>query len=280
LIERAYRVGEQVGLAVWTQDEAGPSQAIPPPGPSWQPAGQPARVPHEYVRGGTAKLLTLFRPATGAVRAQPVLGAPNAVLHPWLRHEVAALLADLPELPADVAAVRASHAFWAVWQAGLATPVALPDAPEALPPLRALLVWDTLAGHKTPAVVAWLVGHGVLPLYPPLGGSWLGDPLGDGGVGAAQPRPAGARRPAPSERPAGHRLAGRHGPRLERHPHPVRLGWETATAPLARPPAAACAGRRRCRHASSSPAPRATTVSLRTSVRMTSDPLVGHAAND
>lgn len=110
------------------------------------------------------------------MRAQPVLRAPNAVLHPWLRNEVTALLAAqpaLPEVPADDAAVRASHAFWEVWQAGLATPVTLPEAPQALPPLRALLVWDNLAGHKTPAVVDWLVGHGVLPLYTPLGGSWL-----------------------------------------------------------------------------------------------------------
>ena len=163
-------MGEALGLAVWTQDEAGPYQAIPQPGRSWQPAGQPARRPHEYVRGGTAKLLTLFRPATGEVRAQPVLAAPNAVLHPWLRQEWAAILAAQPALPDDVAAVRASRAFWAVWQAGLATPGALP---AVLPPLRALLVWDNLAGHKTPALVDWLIGRGVLPLYTPLGGSWL-----------------------------------------------------------------------------------------------------------
>ncbi|MBI3974608.1 MAG: transposase [Chloroflexi bacterium] len=149
---------------------AGPYQAIPQPGPSWQPAGQPARHPHEYVRGGTAKLLTLFHPATDQVRAQPVAAAPNAVLHPWLRDEVAALLAALPAVSADTASVRATHAFWDVWQAGLATPVVLP---EALPPLRALLVWDNLAGHKTPALVDWLVARGVLPLYTPLGGSWL-----------------------------------------------------------------------------------------------------------
>ena len=163
-------VGEQVGLAVWTQDEAGPYQAIPQPGPSWHPEGQPARRPHEYVRGGTAKLLTLFRPATGELRAQPVLSAPNAVLHPWLRDEVTALLATHPQLPDDVAALRASRTFWEAWQVGLSAPVALP---AGLPPLRALLVWDNLAGHKTPELVDWLIDHGVLPLYTPLGGSWL-----------------------------------------------------------------------------------------------------------
>ncbi len=100
LIERAYTQGERLGLQVWTQDEAGPYQALPQPGPSWQPEGQPVRHPHEYVRGGTAKLLTLFRPATGEVRALPVARAPNAVLHPWLTRELEAILADLPVPPA------------------------------------------------------------------------------------------------------------------------------------------------------------------------------------
>jgi hypothetical protein len=176
VIEQAYRVGEALGLAVWTQDEAGPSQAIPPPGPAWRPEGQPVRHPHEYVRGGTAKLLPVFRPATGELRAQPVRAAPNAVLHPWLRQEWAAILAAQPALPDDVAAARAQRAFWDVWRRGLATPVPLP---AVLPPLRALrvwvvwVVWDNLAGHKTPAMVDWLVARGVLPLYTPLGGSWL-----------------------------------------------------------------------------------------------------------
>ena len=36
-----------------------------------------------------------------------------------------------------------------------------------------LLILDNLAGHKSPALVAWLVSQGILPLYTPLGGSWL-----------------------------------------------------------------------------------------------------------
>ena len=143
--------------------------------------GQPARRPHEYVRGGTAKRLKLFRPATGELRAQPVRSAPNAVLHPWRRQEWAAILAARPALPDDVAAARARRADWEAWQAGLPTPVPLP---AVLPPLRALLVWvvwDHLAGHKTPALVDWLIGQGVLPLYTPLGGSWLN---------MAEPRPS------------------------------------------------------------------------------------------
>ena len=36
-----------------------------------------------------------------------------------------------------------------------------------------LLVLDNLSGHKTPALVCWLMAHGIMPLYTPLGGSWL-----------------------------------------------------------------------------------------------------------
>src|SRR6478609_6585740 len=36
-----------------------------------------------------------------------------------------------------------------------------------------LLVLDNLVGHKMPAFVLWLFSMGVMPLYPPLGGSWL-----------------------------------------------------------------------------------------------------------
>lgn len=57
-----------------------------------------------------------------------------------------------------------------MWQSGLAAPFTLP---EQLPPLRLLLVWDNLAGHKTPEMVLWLCRHGIMPLYTPLGGSWL-----------------------------------------------------------------------------------------------------------
>jgi hypothetical protein len=46
LIERAYREGETRGLAVWTQDEAGPYQTRPYPGQSWKMASRAARYPH------------------------------------------------------------------------------------------------------------------------------------------------------------------------------------------------------------------------------------------
>jgi hypothetical protein len=44
---------------------------------------------------------------------------------------------------------------------------------QELPPLRMLLVWDNLAGHKTPALLGWLMAHGLMPLSTPLAGSWL-----------------------------------------------------------------------------------------------------------
>lgn len=39
-------------------------------------------------------MLTVFRPATGQVRAKGVERALNAVLHPWLTEELLALLAQ------------------------------------------------------------------------------------------------------------------------------------------------------------------------------------------
>lgn len=168
MIEDAYRLGAEAGLAVWAQDEAGPFQTVPYPGGSWTPAGLPAHQPHEYIRNGTAKLLTLFHPATGAVRVKGVTSCTNQVLHPWLERELAAILAALP--PPALLTPAANRAAWAAWQAGLATPITLPAEP---PPLRLLLVLDNLAGHLTPGFVLWLFAHGVMPLYTPLGGSWL-----------------------------------------------------------------------------------------------------------
>jgi hypothetical protein len=164
VIDLAYRVGEPLGVPVWCQDEAGPYQAIPQPGASWQPVAHPARLPHEYIRQGTAKLLTLFRPATGQVRAKGVTAAPNNVLHPWLRGELAQILAESPgpaPLPRD-------HPLWTHWASWLG------HAPtDPLPAVRLILIWDNLAGHTTPELIRWLCAQGILPLYTPLSGSWL-----------------------------------------------------------------------------------------------------------
>ena len=151
-------------MPVWCQDEAGPYQAIPQPGTSWVPLGAPARQPHEYVRGGTVKLLTLFRPATGEVRAKGVTHAPNVVLHPWLQAELTEVLATLPPLTSPEAE-RPSLAHWVTWLGH--------EPRDPLPPLRLLLIWDNLAGHLSWSIVRWLFQHGVMLLYTPLSGSWL-----------------------------------------------------------------------------------------------------------
>jgi hypothetical protein len=127
------------------------------------------RQSHEYHRNGTAKMLTLFHPADGRVRVKGVTSTTNAVLHPWLKEELSAVLATLPSV-GDEQVCAANRADWQVWQEGLTQPITLP---EALPPLRMLLIWDNLAGHTTPAMVLWLFSHGIMPLYTPLSGSWL-----------------------------------------------------------------------------------------------------------
>ena len=165
LIEQAYA---QTDLPVWTQDEAGPYQAIPQPGSQWRPTTSPDRHPHEHIRHGTAKLLTLFEPATGLLRVKGVTSAANEILHPWLEAELTAILAALPEPPTP--SESACRAAWECWRDGLTVRFTLP---ERLPPLRLLLVLDNLTGHKTPSLVLWLVAHGVMPLYTPLSGSWL-----------------------------------------------------------------------------------------------------------
>jgi len=123
-------------------------------------------MPHEYVRNGTAKLMTLLHPASGQVRVKGVCGTPNVVLHAWMQQEIEDVLR---RLPAD-SGLPARREVWLQWQHGLSVRITLPDKP---PRLRMLLVMDNLAGHLTPRFVGWLFEHGVMPLYTPIGGSWL-----------------------------------------------------------------------------------------------------------
>ncbi len=90
------------------------------------------------------------------------------MLHPWLKIELTAILAQLPPALSLVSTVNREQ--WREWQAGLQLPITLP---AALPPLRLLLVLDNLMGHKTPELVLWMFAHGIMPLYTPLSGSWL-----------------------------------------------------------------------------------------------------------
>jgi hypothetical protein len=173
LIELAYEHAEAAGRALGCQDEAGPSQAIPQPGEDWPVQGQPNEQPHEYVRGGTATLLTLFRPGTAPVRATGVLSAPNAVRHPWLQDQLHALLAHLEQDPLPVRVpVPDEHRLlltWHTWQHWWWSS----ERPTPAPALRLIRVWDNLAGHLSYGMVRWLLQHGILPLYTPLSGSWL-----------------------------------------------------------------------------------------------------------
>lgn len=164
----AYRQGEKMGLAVWVEDEAGPYQTVPYPGESWQPEGQPVHQPHEYIRNGTAKMLTLFHPASGEVRVKGVTQSTNAILHPWIKQQVEEILKTLPEKP--ILDEETNCQVWKTWQRGLLRRITLP---ETLPTLRMVLIWDNLVGHKTPELVLWLFAHGVMLLYTPLAGSWL-----------------------------------------------------------------------------------------------------------
>jgi hypothetical protein len=113
-------------------------------------------------------MLTLFEPRSGEVRIQGVTSATNAVVHPWLKAQCTAILSTLPTPAACDAMTQTT--LWQVWQQGLSQPITLP---KMLPPLRMLLVWDNLAGHYTLDMVLWLIEHGIMPLYTPLGGSWL-----------------------------------------------------------------------------------------------------------
>lgn len=166
MIEAAY---QQDAIPVWTEDEAGPYPTQPYPGSHWHADGDPVRYPHEYVREGTAKQLTLFHPASGQVRVKGVRQSTNAILHPWLKEELHDILATLPT-PHPLPDPATNRQEWERWQEGLTVRISLPDD---LPRLRMLLVWDNLAGHLTPALVLWLFAHGIMPLYTPLGGSWL-----------------------------------------------------------------------------------------------------------
>jgi hypothetical protein len=99
------------------------------------------------------------------VHFTPVSSCTNAILHGWLKERLEVVLATMP--PADATLTCAA---WETWQDGLAERFTLP---AELPPLRMLLVWDNLTGHKNAGMVLWLCQHGIMPLYTPLGGSWL-----------------------------------------------------------------------------------------------------------
>lgn len=169
MIERAYERAESLGIALWCEDEAGPYGTVPYEGSSWQPEGTPAQVAHEYFREGTAKMLTLLHPKTGQVRVKGVDNTRNETLHGWLKAELTAILATLPD-PDPVTDPPRNRDCWESWRQGLTIKATLL---KELPPLRLILVMDNLAGHKNPDWLIWCFQNGILPIYTPLGGSWL-----------------------------------------------------------------------------------------------------------
>ena len=105
------------------------------------------------------------------MRVAGVTSCTTAALHGWLKQELCAILQTSPA-PATQHTLDAQtlQGLWERWQAGLTVK---PTLLTHLPPLRMLLVLDNLAGHTTPEFVCWLFAQGILPLYTPLGGSWL-----------------------------------------------------------------------------------------------------------
>jgi hypothetical protein len=103
------------------------------------------------------------------VRVKGVESASNAVLHPWLKAQLEEILAALPAPPTDLSSTEI-RLQWERWQEGLTIRFTLLDE---LPPLRMLLIWDNLTGHKSAEIRCWLMEHGIMPLHTPLGGSWL-----------------------------------------------------------------------------------------------------------
>jgi hypothetical protein len=114
--------------------------------------------------------MTLFHPTTGEVRVRGAQSITNAVLHPWIKEQIGQILASLPVREAPLRSPQESRAEWESWQAGLSVRFTLLDD---LPPLRMLLIWDNLTGHKSAELLCWLMRQGVMVLFTPVGGSWL-----------------------------------------------------------------------------------------------------------
>jgi hypothetical protein len=156
-----------------------------------------------------------LRPATGEVRAQAVEHSTNAVLHPWLKGELEAILKQCPAAPEVVPQGRR----WQDWD--------IYPAAEQLdrffPPVRVLLILDNLAGHKSYRLVQWCAEHGILLLWTPTAGR-----LSQHGRVAATHHPeACAFRSAPSFRPDAQEVAHRRRRGLESASDRVHLGRQT-----------------------------------------------------
>ena len=104
------------------------------------------------------------------MRAKGVRQGTNAVLHPWLKEQLQAILDQLQEEKQDPFVMpEPPYPLWKHWYHWWWSY----QWPLPCPPFRLILVWDNLAGHLSYQMVRWLLQHGILPLYTPLSGSWL-----------------------------------------------------------------------------------------------------------
>ena len=107
----------------------------------------------------------MFRPATGELRAKAVDQSTNAILHPWLKQELEAILQQCPPARTEVP----EGCRWQDWDP-------FPSAEQLdrfLPPIRLLLILDNLMGHRSYDLVHWCSQRGLCLLYTPNAGSWL-----------------------------------------------------------------------------------------------------------
>src|SRR5712692_6454037 len=81
----------------------------------------------------------------GCMEARNTRDDTNAILHPWLKRELSAILKQCPDAPEVVPGGR----YWQDWD--------IYPAAEYLDrffsPVRVLLIWDNLAGHRTQSLV-------------------------------------------------------------------------------------------------------------------------------
>jgi hypothetical protein len=165
LIKLVYEQAEAARIVQLNEDEAGPYQPIPQPGASWRPEGHPALHPHEYERGGTAKLLTLFAQPRSTCAPKASSRRPTPCCIPGSKNSSAKDSRNSRRSTREQSSLPKPSAPRVCWEMWLGHS---PRNPE--PPLRIVLVLDNLAGHLSYDMVRWLFDHGVMSLYTPIGG--------------------------------------------------------------------------------------------------------------
>ena len=180
-------------------------------------------------------MLTLFHPENGVVIVKGTLKSTNAIIHPWLKDMLGKILDSLPPKERQ-ASPQVERALWKAWQENVGERFTLPETP---PPLRLLLVLDNLTGHKSHDLILWFYNHGVMPLFTPLGGSWLN--MAESMQRILKRR--GAQWSDARDASRHHALARRRSRRLEQRSDALCLGRQTDGTAPSRTPAALPGGR-------------------------------------